>query len=151
MNTRLQVEHPVTEAVTGLDLVEWQFRVAAGETLPLKQDQIACNGAAIEARIYAEDPEQNFLPSPGRILAISLNGEEGDGGVRVDTGVVAGDSVPPFYDAMIAKLIVHGADAGDGADAAPEGARRRGRDRAEDQPRLPAGADAQRRGRARRR
>jgi 3-methylcrotonyl-CoA carboxylase alpha subunit len=107
MNTRLQVEHPVTEAVTGLDLVEWQFRIAAGERLPLSQAEIACSGVAIEARVYAEDPEHNFLPSPGRILAMSLNGEEGFKGVRVDTGFAAGDTVTPFYDAMIAKLIVH--------------------------------------------
>ncbi|HZZ62818.1 MAG TPA: biotin carboxylase N-terminal domain-containing protein [Roseiarcus sp.] len=107
MNTRLQVEHPVTEAVTGLDLVEWQFRIAAGERLPLAQDEIACRGAAIEARVYAEDPEHGFLPSPGRIHAMSLSGEEGLAGLRVDTGVAAGDSVTAFYDPMIAKLIVH--------------------------------------------
>ena len=110
MNTRLQVEHPVTEAVTGLDLVEWQFRVAAGEPLPLAQGQIACAGAAIEARVYAEDPEHNFLPSTGRIQVMNLKGEEGLRGVRVETGFAAGDSVTPYYDPMIAKVIVHGAD-----------------------------------------
>jgi 3-methylcrotonyl-CoA carboxylase alpha subunit len=107
MNTRLQVEHPVTEAVTGLDLVEWQFRVAAGERLPRAQTEIACVGAAIEARVYAEDPEHNFLPSAGRIHLLNLKGEEGLKGVRVDSGVAAGDSVTPYYDPMIAKLIVH--------------------------------------------
>ena len=107
MNTRLQVEHPVTEAVTGLDLVEWQFRIAAGEPLPLAQGQIVRSGAAIEARIYAEDPEHNFLPSAGRVYLLNLKGEEGLNGVRIDTGVAAGDSVTPYYDPMIAKLIVH--------------------------------------------
>ena len=109
MNTRLQVEHPVTEAVTGLDLVEWQFRVAAGEPLPLKQGEIACAGAAIEARVYAEDPEHNFLPSAGLIRAMSFKGEESAQGIRIDAGFEAGDSVTPFYDPMIAKVVVHGA------------------------------------------
>jgi 3-methylcrotonyl-CoA carboxylase alpha subunit len=109
MNTRLQVEHPVTEAVTGLDLVEWQFRVAAGEPLPLTQSEIRCAGAAIETRVYAEDPEHNFLPSAGRILVMDFKGAEGSGGVRIDTGFAAGDDVTPYYDPMIAKVIVHGA------------------------------------------
>ena len=102
MNTRLQVEHPVTEAVTGVDLVEWQFRVAAGEPMPLKQDEIALNGWAMEARLYAEDPANGFLPSIGRLEHFVMPER-----VRVDTGVQRGGEVSQFYDPMIAKLIVH--------------------------------------------
>ncbi|MFT3927286.1 MAG: biotin carboxylase N-terminal domain-containing protein [Myxococcales bacterium] len=104
MNTRLQVEHPVTECITGLDLVEWQLRVAAGSPLPLSQDQIPLRGHAIEVRLYAEDPEQEYLPQTGQLLELAL--PAADSHVRVDTGVVAGDSVSIFYDPMIAKLIV---------------------------------------------
>ncbi len=105
MNTRLQVEHPVTEAVTGLDLVEWQFRIAAGEKLPLKQEQVKLDGHAVEARLYAEDPERGFLPSTGRLIALKFPQGEG---LRVDTGVEEGSEVTPFYDPMLAKLIAHG-------------------------------------------
>jgi 3-methylcrotonyl-CoA carboxylase alpha subunit len=104
MNTRLQVEHPVTEMITGLDLVEWQLRVAAGQALPLAQEQLAINGHALEARIYAEDPSKGFLPSTGRLVHLAPP-EEGMH-VRVDTGVEEGDEISPFYDPMIAKLIV---------------------------------------------
>jgi 3-methylcrotonyl-CoA carboxylase alpha subunit len=108
MNTRLQVEHPVTEMVTGQDLVEWQLSVAAGEPLPLRQEEIALSGHAIEARIYAEDPGRGFLPSTGRLdhLRFSMEGD----GLRIDTGVAEGDTVTPFYDPMLAKIVAHGAD-----------------------------------------
>jgi 3-methylcrotonyl-CoA carboxylase alpha subunit len=104
MNTRLQVEHPVTEETLGLDLVEWQLRVASGEPLPLKQEQIQAHGHAIEVRLYAEDPEQNFLPGSGKLLKLRLPAPSRH--VRVDGGVVEGDTVTIFYDPMIAKLIV---------------------------------------------
>jgi 3-methylcrotonyl-CoA carboxylase alpha subunit len=108
MNTRLQVEHPVTEMITGLDLVEWQLRVASGEPLPLSQEQLSIDGHALEARIYAEDPDKGFLPSTGRLLHLAPPPESGH--VRVDSGVEQGDEITPHYDPMIAKLIVWGAD-----------------------------------------
>jgi len=112
MNTRLQVEHPVTEMITGLDLVKWQLAVAAGEPLPLQQDQIPLNGHAIEARIYAENPDKSFLPSTGRLrhLRAPRGGEfsPAAGPVRVDSGVREGDAITPHYDPMIAKLVVWG-------------------------------------------
>ena len=108
MNTRLQVEHPVTEAITGLDLVELMIRVAAGETLPFTQGQVQRNGWAMECRINAEDPFRNFLPSTGRLVKYVPPAEVD--GVRVDTGVVEGGEIPMFYDSMIAKLVVHGRD-----------------------------------------
>ena len=104
MNTRLQVEHTVTEMVTGLDLVEWQIRVAAGKPLPLSQEQISLRGHAVEARIYAEDPAREFLPSTGSLVHLSVPEESLH--VRVDTGVEEGDGITPHYDPMIAKLIV---------------------------------------------
>ncbi|PKO67995.1 MAG: 3-methylcrotonyl-CoA carboxylase [Betaproteobacteria bacterium HGW-Betaproteobacteria-14] len=108
MNTRLQVEHPVTEMITGLDLVEWQLRVASGEPLPLAQEQIALRGHAIEARIYAEDPDKGFLPSTGRLIHLAPPAESLN--VRIDTGVEQGDEITPHYDPMIAKLIVWDVD-----------------------------------------
>ncbi|MFC3443449.1 biotin carboxylase N-terminal domain-containing protein [Sphingobium rhizovicinum] len=109
MNTRLQVEHPVTEAITGQDLVEWQLRVASGEPLPCGQDELAISGWAMEARLYAEDPAKGFLPSIGRLDAFDLGGD-----VRVDTGVEQGGTISPYYDPMIAKLIAR-AETRDGA------------------------------------
>src|SRR5215475_1287496 len=133
MNTRLQVEHPVTEMITGQDLVEWQLVVAAGVKMPLTQDQLRIDGHAVEVRLYAEDPNRNFLPSTGTLVHLRLPAE--DEHVRVDTGVRRGDTVTPFYDPMIAKVIVHDGDAphgrSDGRDrgggrhdqcGAPEGA-----------------------------
>ena len=108
MNTRLQVEHPVTEMITGLDLVEWQLRVASGERLPKRQDELSISGHAIEARIYAEDPDRGFLPSTGKLAHLAT--PHASAHVRIDTGVEEGDSITPFYDPMIAKLIVHDSD-----------------------------------------
>jgi len=105
MNTRLQVEHPITEHVTGLDLVQWQIRVAAGERFPYSQDQLTQRGHAIECRVYAEDPANNFLPSTGKLLQYI---EPRGPGIRVDSGFRAGDEVTHFYDPLLAKLIVHG-------------------------------------------
>jgi 3-methylcrotonyl-CoA carboxylase alpha subunit len=117
MNTRLQVEHPVTEAITGLDLVEWQLRVASGEPLPLRQDQLRIQGHAIEARICAENPDNNFLPATGTLQVYRkpqassferTNMSDTGVAVRIDDGVREGDTISPFYDSMVAKLIVHG-------------------------------------------
>jgi 3-methylcrotonyl-CoA carboxylase alpha subunit len=107
MNTRLQVEHPVTEEITGVDLVEWQLRVASGEPLPLAQEDLAINGWAMEARLYAEDPARGFLPSTGPLKKLRFPFSSVRNPCRVDTGVREGDEVSPFYDPMIAKIIVH--------------------------------------------
>ncbi len=106
MNTRLQVEHPVTEEITGVDLVEWQLRVASGEALPKRQDELSINGHAIEARLYAEDPAKGFLPSTGRLEVFDLHPSYS--AARIDTGVEAGATISPFYDPMIAKVIALG-------------------------------------------
>jgi len=111
MNTRLQVEHPVTEMITGVDLVEWQLRVAADETLPASQNELEITGHAFEARIYAEDPAKDFLPATGRLHHLRFPDAAPDGAeTRVETGVRQGDAISPYYDPMIAKLVVHGAD-----------------------------------------
>ncbi|MEA3000050.1 MAG: 3-methylcrotonyl-CoA carboxylase alpha subunit [Sphingomonadales bacterium] len=111
MNTRLQVEHPVTEEITGQDLIEWQLRVASGEPLPLRQDELSIHGHAVEARLYAEDPAHEFLPSTGRLDHFVL-----PRGLRVDTGVEEGDRISPYYDPMIAKLIAYGGTREDAID-----------------------------------
>src|SRR6202040_2783511 len=108
MNTRLQVEHPVTEMITGLDLVEWQLRVASGEPLPLPQDRITRRGHAIEARLYAEDPARDFLPQAGTLARLRF--PAGDDTLRVETGLREGDAVGVHYDALLAKLVACGAD-----------------------------------------
>jgi acetyl-CoA carboxylase biotin carboxylase subunit len=106
VNTRLQVEHPVTELVTGLDLVEWQLKIAAGERLTIKQEDVTWHGSAIECRVYAEDPDQGFLPSPGRVQRLS---EPSGPGIRLDSGIFEGWNVPLDYDPLLAKLAAWGA------------------------------------------
>ena len=106
MNTRLQVEHGVSELLTGQDLVEWQLRIAANAGLPATQEDVRCQGHAIECRINAEDPSDDFRPSPGTVSALSL---PGGAGIRVDTHLSEGDRIPPHYDATVAKLLTHGA------------------------------------------
>ncbi|WP_309601714.1 biotin/lipoyl-containing protein [Sphingomonas sp.] len=114
MNTRLQVEHPVTEEITGVDLVEWQLRVASGEKLPKRQDELSINGWAMEARLYAEDPTKEFLPSVGPLKRFSLNSFTS--AERIETGVEEGDEISAFYDPMIAKIIGHADNRVDAAD-----------------------------------
>jgi acetyl/propionyl-CoA carboxylase alpha subunit len=107
MNTRLQVEHPVTELAAGIDLVEWQIRIAAGERLSIKQEDVRPRGAAIEARVYAEDPDAGFLPQAGPLRVVAWPSGPG---IRVDSGVVAGSDVSAHYDPMLAKIVAYGAD-----------------------------------------
>ena len=107
MNTRIQVEHPVTELVTGMDLVKEQIRMACGEKLKLKQEDVKLHGHSIECRVNAEDPDNNFIPCPGTIVQLNLPGGPG---VRVDTHIYSGYKISPYYDSMVAKLIVHGRD-----------------------------------------
>ncbi len=107
MNTRIQVEHPVTELVTGLDLIKEQIRVAAGEPLSVSQEDVVISGHAIECRVNAENPSRNFMPCPGRITNIHL---PGGNGIRVDTHIYGDYQVPPNYDSMLLKLVVHGKD-----------------------------------------
>lgn len=116
VNTRLQVEHPVTECVTGLDLVEWQLRLASGEPLPLLQERIHCSGHAVECRIYAEDPSEAFKPAPGNVLRVHW-----PSGIRVEAGVASGGAVPPYYDPMVAKLVAHADSREDALDRLREG------------------------------
>jgi 3-methylcrotonyl-CoA carboxylase alpha subunit len=123
MNTRLQVEHPVTEAICGIDLVEWQLRIASGEKLPLSQKDLKINGHAVEARLYAEDPQNNFLPSVGRLWhltwpeAVQFTNAQ----LRIDSGVRPGDSITPHFDPMIAKVIAHGKTRAEALDKLIEG------------------------------
>ena len=107
MNTRVQVEHPVTEMVTGVDIIKEQIKIASGETLQYKQEDIKFEGHSMEVRINAENPDKNFMPSPGKITGLHI---PGGNGVRVDTAIYSGYTVPPTYDSMLAKLIVHGKD-----------------------------------------
>ena len=134
MNTRLQVEHPVTEAITGLDLVEWQLRIARGEPLPLAQEQITVAGHAMEARLYAEDPDTGFLPSTGTLTRLAF--PQGPG-IRIDTGVEQGMEVTPYYDPMIAKIITHAPTREAAAARLVGRAGRHPRRRPQDQPRVP--------------
>ena len=105
MNTRIQVEHPVTEVLTGIDIVKEQIKIASGEKLSYKQNKINFTGHVIEARVNAENPKKNFMPSPGTITGLNL---PGGNGIRIDSGIYAGYTIPPYYDSMLAKIIVHG-------------------------------------------